>query len=292
MIGPEPSMIPLALQIESAVTQDGMHANVDATIARGYVPFTGYLDSRKGAVHICGGGPSLAETWQDIPEGEDIFAINSAIGYLIRAGRAPRYAMIWDASEVCEAFAVPHPDVTYLIAARCHPKVFERLSDCRVVVWYAGGDHDIMDFMRERKIAEPAIFGGSAGVTRGLFVAYAMGWREIHLHGADSSFQQDDRTHVDGASLVAEKRLPVHVCGRDFLTTPELCGQVEEIKLIYPMFTTAHMGASITAHGDGMLPHIVRYMAQNPLEAAATAIESLIDKATPKTLQPLEGVPA
>src|SRR5207302_1799939 len=121
-------------------------------------------------------------------------SVNSAIWFLLDQGVVPKYQMIWDGFEVCEKFAVPHPDVTYLIASRCHPKVFEKLKHCRVVVWHAGGDHDILDILSRADVQEkmggvqPLINGGSAGVTRGLFVAEALGYNDMHIFGGDSSY--------------------------------------------------------------------------------------------------------
>ncbi len=128
-------LLPLRLYITGCSTQEEMNANVTATMDRGYTRLNEYLNVELGRkVHLCGSGPSFRETIRQIPQGDDILAINSSIGFCIEYGRVPKYAMIWDAAEICEKFAVPHPDVTYLIGARCHPKVFERLKD-RLARW-------------------------------------------------------------------------------------------------------------------------------------------------------------
>lgn len=284
-------IIPLKLHMSSCATQEEMNANVAATVERGYTRLNEYLDSQSGPLHLCGAGPSLSDSWKQIPAGEDVMAINSAIGYLIDQGLPPRWGMIWDASPLCEKFAVPHADTTYLIGARCHPSVFERLTGCRVIVWHAGGDHNIREYLNGRGINEPMVNGGTAGVTRGLYLAYALGYRDFHLHGCDSCYTGDE-THVRG-SVVPEKDIRVFHGGKWFRTTPEWCAQIEEIKMIYPSFRNA-MGANVTAYGEGMMQHSISLMKSDEAGAlvnARLAYEEYRRANEPQPL-PLEGVTA
>ena len=245
-----------------------MNANVTATIERGYKPITDHLDQYKGKVAIVGAGPSLRKTYYQLKStywkyDNNIIAINSAIGYLLDKKVIPKFAMIWDADPICEQFAIPHPDITYLIGARCHPKVFERLKDCNVIVWHAGGDHNISEFLTENDIMEPMVNGGSAGVTRCMYLAAALGYRELHLYGADSCYHKDE-THVNG-SLVPEKDFMVSI-GSDpplfFRTTPEWCAQINEFRDIYSIFSHPQVGIKIKVYGEGMLPHMANLMNQ------------------------------
>lgn len=288
----DPTLIPLHLSMEGCATQEEMIANVEATIARGYTRLNEYLDTRSGhRVSIVGAGPSIRKTWRKL--GGDVMACNSALGFLLDQGVVPKYHMLWDAHPIVASFAIPHPGVTYLVAARCHPTVFERLKDCRVIVWFAGGDHNIAEFMAERNIPDAIVLGGSAAVTRGLFLAAALGYRKFHVFGADSSYSDDGMTHVNG-SAVPEKRMRVWVGNgpdkQDFWTTPEWCAQVEEFKLIYERFHN-QLHARIEVYGNGLLPHVARILAKNrlprheflrrvengtlPLEALVRATQSL-----------------
>lgn len=244
-----------------------MNENVAQTLRRGYVRLNEHIWRYHGTVSICGAAPSLADTYRKLSG--DVLAVNSALGFLLDHEVIPRWAMIWDASPLCMQFAVPHPNVTYLVGARCHPAVFERLSGCRVIVWHAAGDHNIEEFLRERGVCEPLISGGSAGVTRAAYLAYALGYREIHFHGADSSYR-DNETHVRG-SVVPEKKFRAYMGGRWWTTTPEWCAQIEEFKMIWKLFHHPQFGVRLTVHGDGMLPHAAKFLAMNTqlLERAA-----------------------
>ena len=252
---PSAPLLPLLLTIEGCATQEEMNANVTATMARGYTRINEFLSTCSGTCSIVGSGPTIKETYKEL-KGE-VIAINSATRFLLENGVVPRWAMIWDASPLCESFAIPHPDITYLVGARCHPSVFEKLSACKVVVWHAGGDHNIADFLAEHNILEPMINGGSAGVTRAMYLACALGYRDLHLFGADSSYAEDGNTHVAG-SLVPEKDMRVWIgngpLSRAFRTTPEWCAQLEEYKLIYPLFKS--IGLTMEVYGESMMGHM------------------------------------
>jgi len=251
----EPLLIPLKLIMEGCATQEEMNRNVAASIERGYERFNEHLGKHSGEVSIVGAGPSIRETYRELRG--DVLAINSAIGFLLDNGVVPRFAMLWDAHELVASFAVPHPDIIYFVAARCHPKVFERLKGCRIVCWHAGGDHNIAAYLAENKIEEPMVNGGSAGVTRAMFLSVALGYRSLHIYGADSAYNERGETHVNG-SVVPEKAFAIWV-GKDegrrrFIATPEWCAQVEEYRTIYSMF--AKVGISMNVYGEGMLPHL------------------------------------
>lgn len=305
-------LVPLGLDMHSCATAEEMHGNFYATLERGYEAINGYLGKESGKVCIFGAGPSIKETYKEADG--DVIAINSAIGFLLDHGVVPRWAMLWDASPLVENFAVPHPDITYLVASRCHPKVFERLRGCKVVVWHAGGDHDIVNVLQRPEVIakqaqeEPLINGGSAGVTRAIFVAVALGYRDLHIFGADSSYLNDD-THVRG-SVVPEKDVFFAIGNNPpkwFRTTPEWAAQVEEYKWIYIL--AVESGIGLTPHGDGMLPYMHALLAakrerlghaefvsqirtqvekQRELDAAASKYSAELSAKESITTQPLE----
>lgn len=257
--GEIPAFIPLQLHMECCATKEEMNGNVMDTVRRGYTRINEYLDQSKGWVAICGAAPSLRNRLEELKALKvDILACNSAIGFLLEHGIVPKWGMIWDAHPLCEQFATPHPDVTYLIGARCHWSVFERLKDCKVIAWHAGGDHNIAELMIEHKIDEPMINGGSAAVTRGMYLSVALGYRKIRIFGADSSYADNGDTHVRGASLVPEKIFRVSVGNTEgcqsFLTTPEWAAQIEEFKAIYANFR--QIGVPVYSHCEGMWQHI------------------------------------
>ena len=247
--------------MEGCATQAQMNANVEATLARGYTRINEYLNAFSGEVAIVGAAPSISRTCHELQG--DVLAINSAIKFLLDQGIVPKFGMIWDADPICVNFAIPHPDITYLLGARCDPSVHERLKDCRTICWHAGGDHNIKEFLESKNLNEPMINGGSAGVTRAMFLAVALGYRKLHVYGADSSYSMDGRTHING-SLVPEKDLMIWIGNGKgkalYRTTPEWCAQVNEFRDIYALFRHPNINIEIEAHCDGMLQRMWELM--------------------------------
>ena len=251
---PGPLWAPVSFTIELCVTDDTIRDNLRATLDRGYKPFTPWLFSQSGTVSVVGSGPSLKETYPDLRG--DVMACNGALGFLLDRGIVPRFAFFMDADERMKKFVRRHPDVTYLVASRCHPTVFQALEGLDVVVWHAKSEELCDAILAEHGVIEPLVHGGSAAVTRAMCVAHSMGYREQHLFGADSSCV-DGETHVQ-KSLAEEKYLPILAGGRVFTTTAWMAAQVEDFKVLAPALEAE--GAKFEVHGDGLLPHVAKIM--------------------------------
>ncbi len=262
-------------------TEEGVRSdNIRATFERGYLRFNELLDTAKGrAVSIVGSGPSLAQTYKDIVG--DVLACNSAHDFLIGVGIIPKYTMYWDAHPITAKFAQkPHPDVTYLVASRCHPDLFKALAGYRVIVFHALGGEPVEDYLRAHNRIEPMVAGGSSGVTRATHVAGSMGYKDMHLFGVDSSYT-DGATHV-GASLIDQKKMGLRVCGKWFVIAPWMALQLTDFNVIGP--TLLKMGVKVTIHGTGMLPYAASYMPGmltpdikiGPIERVRRAVSKLI----------------
>lgn len=225
--------------------------NIRATFARGYVRFNELMNSAKGgSMSIVGSGPSLARTYKEIVG--DIMACNSAHDFLIGKGIIPKYAMFWDANPIIAKFAQkPHPDVTYLVASRCHSDLFKALAGHRVIVFHALGGEPVEQFLIQTERMEPLVGGGSSGITRGTHLAGAMGYKELHIFGADSCYE-DGVTHV-GGSVVDQKKMKLRVCGKQFITAPWMALQVADWGVLAPHIMK--MGVRLIVHGTGMLPY-------------------------------------
>jgi hypothetical protein len=245
-------LLPVSFMQEICETQDNLRANIAACLKRDYTPFTEYLSgAHKRVASLCGSGPSIADTLPQITG--DVFACNAAHDYLLSNGVKPRYAMLFDAAQMIVKFIEkPQDGVTYLIASRCHPDVIDHFQGSDCVIWHADGDGCTHEELEKADRPEPVINGGTAAVTRGLFVLYAMGYRTIHVHGADSSFRNGE-THIR-KSLADEQTLRVFCYGRWFETAPWMAVQIEDFKLIAPALRDA--GVRIVVHGTGLLPFV------------------------------------
>jgi len=237
---------------EERVTLD----NIRATFTRGYVRFNELMNTAKGkTVSIVGSGPSLKRTYKQIIG--DVIACNSAHDFLIGKGIIPKYAMFWDANPIIAKFAQkPHSSVIYLVASRCHPDVFKALSGYRVVVFHALAGENIEQYLIAANRMEPMIGGGCAGVTRGTHLAGAMGYKEMHLFGVDSSYSEGE-THVE-SSITEQKQMRLRVCGKWFTTAPWMALQVADFKELGPHLQKD--GVKFVVHGTGMFQYAASFM--------------------------------
>jgi hypothetical protein len=206
---------------------------------------------------VVGSGPSLKENWQRLRDMDtDIIACNAACQFLLDKGIVPKYMFCFDADPLMLEFITPHPDITYLMGSRCPPKAFELLEGCKVVLWHAHGDENIEKLLQKYKKMEPMVAGGSAAVTRAMTLAHALGYREIHLWGVDSSFKNGD-THIR-KSTTEERKIHILLNGRTFLTAPWMCVQANDFKILAHQLTS--LGVRLIIHGDGLIPHLAKAM--------------------------------
>lgn len=249
--GAKAPLAPLNLETDICETHENIARNIRATLESEYRPFTDLLaPPHDGVVSIAGFGPSLKDTYTQLTG--DIWACNGAHDWLIGKGIIPKFGMFWDAGDMIHKFVHPHPEVTYLVASRCHRSVFDALEGANVIVWHAAGDRDLDDLLCEYRKAEPMLSGGTAAVTRAMVVATTMGYRHIKMFGADASFT-GDTTHVI-KSIVEERTIEIWCNGKMFLSTPWLAGQVEDFKALAPMLRD--QGCTLEFYGDGLLPYV------------------------------------
>lgn len=242
-----------------ANSNEDIARNIRSSIKLGLPSIKDILQSQSGAVAIVGSGPSLKETWTRLKDFDgDIISCNAACQFLLERGITPTYMMCFDADPLMLEFITPDKEITHLIASRCPPEAFEILKDCKVYLWHANGDKYLEEILQENgMIAEPMINGGTAAVTRSLYLAPALGYTEIHVFGSDSSFANGD-THIR-KSTTDEKRLPIKCAGRIFETAPWMTVQVEDFKILAPDLRDNY-GIRIVMHGDGLMQHVAKTM--------------------------------
>jgi hypothetical protein len=215
------------------------------------------LMDRCETVSICGAGPSLARTYSELRG--DVMACNSAIGWLHDRGVHITSAMMFDADPVMVKFARRIEGVKYYLASRCDPSVFDALKGMDITVWHALGDEGLIEYLESTPLPRhkhgTCVMGGSAAVTRAVYLARALGYTDIHLFGADSSCEDD--THVNG-SVVEEETVEVYALGKKYKTTRWMAAQAQEFQVMWkPVENT---GCKVTVHGDGLLPDLWRWM--------------------------------
>ena len=249
--------LPLTMKGALANSNEDISRNIEHALGLDYIPFNDLIGSKTGAVAIVGSGPSLKTNWHELRTFKgDIIACNAACQFLLEKGITPTYMFCFDADPLVLEFFTPHKDITYLLASRCVPAVFEMLKDCKIVLWHAAGDERIREILETRKINEPMVTGGSAAVTRAMMLAMPIGYTEVHIYGGDSSFAEGD-THIRKSTTV-EKRMAVKCNGRVFEVAPWMTMQVTDLERLAPVIKP--LGIKVHFHGDGLLQYAARSM--------------------------------
>lgn len=200
---------------------------------------------------IVGGGPSAADTLSEITG--YVATVNKAHDWLIEQGVRVHACGLIDPVPWLANYITPHREVTYFVASLCHPLVFDKLEDFKVILWHAGqGEAVPMD-----DIVEPGallIPGGSSMVLRWLDLGHVLGFQKFDLHGFDCSncggkhhayeFQQDD-----GHPTVMED---------GYETDRLLLQQRDDLFRRLEFFERERYPMEITVHGEGLLQKTFR----------------------------------
>lgn len=215
---------------------------------------------------VCG-GPSLENNLRHVRARKKIggwlIACNGAGQFLIEQGIIPDVIAFVDPSPVVHGFIRDTPKQTsWMLASICHPTVFGRLSDKRVVVWHADCGYeeqrDILDCYPEKPSS--LIGGGNTIGLRMLNVGYLMGYRRMHFYGLDGSYADDGSDHAyekhDGPEP-DEERSDAWFNGKQYFGSKWMFAQsglfIDEF---YPKFVA--LGCKIWVHGEGLIPDACR----------------------------------
>lgn len=203
---------------------------------------------------VAGGGPSLADTWKDLKG--TIVTANAGLTALLDKGVTPWACGLLDAREHIADLIEPHPDVFYFVASTCHPRVFDRIANCKVVLWHPSGCPGIADVVPP---GQHMIAGASTMGLRWMNLGFYMGFRRFVLHGMDSSYRgrathaypdyRDGRGGDDGPGSI-------EIDG--FRTDPNFLEQVRDFVAMRELFTHGDDATEIQLKGTGLLQHTVR----------------------------------
>lgn len=219
-----------------------------------------------GEALIVGGGPSLKESLPNLRMKRDrggiVFALNGAHDWLIDRGIIPDFHVLLDAREENVRFVQnPRKEVVYLVAAQCHPAIFEALKGCNVTVWTACCETPEQERALVDKFPGLPLMLVGGGATVGLKtmnLAYLWGFRRIRIYGLDSSYSEGENHAYRQELNDKESRMDIHAAGRDFICAPWMAKQAVEFQRQYKQLTA--LDCKVRVHGDGLIPHIVRQL--------------------------------
>jgi uncharacterized Rossmann fold enzyme len=203
---------------------------------------------------IVAGGPSLKSELESVrsrqEHGQTIFAVNGACNWLWGQGIKADACVLMDAREDNAQF-IRHP-VQYYLASQCHPSLFDKAPEA---IRYHGHLNGIEQIVGD----EMTIAGGSTSGLKACVIAYALGYRNLHLYGFDSSYA-DDEGHAYPQPLNDNESIIEATWGTDevFRCAGWMIVQAEEFQHLAKQLVDG--GATLTVHGSGLLPTIAKGM--------------------------------
>lgn len=222
-----------------------------------------------GRVAIVGGAPSLKDTLPELQRerarGAVIVALNNTHDWLIDRGIVPSLHVMLDARrENADFLRRPRKAVTYLIAAQCHPDVFDALKGHEVITWVA-------DVPGMRELADACgkpvtlIGGGSTVGLKAMMLFYLWGFRAHALFGMDSCYRDDAHHAYPQALNDRERRIECEVHGQRFSCAPWMLAQADDFR--HDARNLMAHGVSIKAYGRGLLQTLLTELHQETTHA-------------------------
>ena len=252
--------------MKAQLTHSERLARISSNIRRfGYLPRLERVDADAGAITVCGFGPSLADTWQDIRRDRPIMTTSGAHDFLIGKGIIPTYHAECDPREYkTEFIRNSHPDVTYFINSQCHPSMFEALlPHRRVVMWHGLTDEGAENLVALIDWLEPGavlLNGGTNIGMRALPLARHKGHTEFDMHGFDCCYRGTQQWAGEHLGQF-HQMVRVEVEGKRFQTSDLMMVSTDDFFLrILPMMPNCRF----RVHGDGLLDARLKVYNRDP----------------------------
>ena len=254
------------IKLKYAATEEEHRANTAHAVALGYPCVErGSLTSEPLAV-VCF-GPSLRTTYREIKHFDKVLSCSGAHRFLIDHGIVPTWHIEGD-PRAHKAFFVkrPHKRVKYLIAASCHPALFNALKGYDVRLWHTLYSPKELLTMGHYPVGHMVLTGGMNVGMRAMVMGRVLGFTDIHIFGMDCSagetaFHADEHPNEVPEKIYDEVKVGDHV----FKTT--------ELFLDYArqFFHEAIQLPDVrfTIHGDGLLHALMLDMERTPAKLQA-----------------------
>ena len=229
-------------------------ANIKANSAVADREWVSSVPAHDGIALVCGSGPSLGDDLGTIDDlhknGATIFAMNGAASFLASKGLWADCQVIADARE--QTGDLVGPARVHIFANQVHPSLFEKVPDAKLLHVNSYEDHEQFYKLIE-EFGTPQLIIGSHGSVGNvsLALAFAMGFRNIHVFGFDSSFRNEAGHAFSQPMNVSEPVCQVEYAGKQYQCTITMKSQAEVFpRLAYEL---EQMGATFTVHGSGFL---------------------------------------
>lgn len=233
------------MPIDCVSDKETRQRHIDLAVSRGLPECKFTRQTKPGKLAIVASAPSVGDYVDVLKEWDgEIWGINGAFAWMMKRGIKPNAFVGVDPEWFLKDYLIDMPDeATYYIASQVHPDVFDHLAGKNVQLWH----------MSDREVTWPIgsihVHGGSTCLTRCPWLAYMLGWQDVHIFGGDSSFT--DKTHVYGGEI------PSNFCfaeadGEVFRTHKVMMVQATDMVDLVQSFP-----GTITVYGRGFMQSLV-----------------------------------
>ncbi|MDD4971851.1 MAG: DUF115 domain-containing protein [Paludibacter sp.] len=245
-----------------------LFSNIKINSTDDTIPWVKQAQAHDGHAVIVGGGASIVEWIDEIrmrqENGQVIFALNGAAKWLKQNGITAEFCVIVDARQSNIDF-IGYADI-HLLSSQCHPDLFDSDNSLYITLWHQEYPDNMPEFEAALPSEQPEhtlIGGGTTVGLSAMVLAYALGYRALHLYGYDSSYA-DDNLHAYEQSDPQRVDCNVTVAGKTFRTTLAMAKQAE----LFPKLSDSliDLGCTITIRGDGLLPWTSKMSTMPPEE--------------------------
>lgn len=229
---------------------------------------------------VVGFGPSLRDTWAEVRAfAPHILSCSGSHKFLLERGIVPRWHVEVDPREhKVPLIGPPHPDVEYLIASTCHPKVFEHLAGFRVTLWHVFDGSE--EGQRLLPPGEWAVTGGCDVGLRAMTMAAFLGFRDINVFGLDGCAPAiGEGRHAADHPHGVQKYATCEYGGQTFYTTPAMLEAARQT--FHELNQMPH--ARATFHGDGLIQAMARDYVPKPAPIPAY-LQNVVGFAKPELI--------
>ena len=229
--------------------------HADANLERDFPEALG----RRRHLTIVANGPSARGV--NLAIHSPTLALNGSLGLFEEQGIVPDFWACCDPQELVADFLPEHPDrfTTYLVASKCHPRVFDKLAQnrCKVRVWH------LPDIPAPGKAHVPLC---STITICASWLMFRLGFTDFDYYGWDGCFM-DGRHHAMGDADWGEPPLYLNydgkvvngeiVGGRTFATTRAWALEAEGAGQFFQLAKYFDIGVKL--HGDGMYRYVKEF---------------------------------
>lgn len=220
-------------QSHCVVDETGRASNLEKALARGLPTCTKQAE-RADRLAIVASGPSVRGYLEEIRDWPgEVWAINGAYRYLLENDIVPDGFFGMDPLPGLAEYVMGARRATaFYIASICDPSVFDNLEGYDVRIWHPEAEG--MVYPKGSYV----IGGGTTAITRAPFLGHLLGFRDITLYGADSSFNGSIYCYPHGtfAEDLQQPVLNIEIEGEVFQTELGLLKQATALGIIVPNF--------------------------------------------------------